>query len=433
MIVIKNGLVIDPANGIEENKDILLDDGVVRDTGRPGTFSAMRDAEVVDAAGCWVTPGLIDVHVHLREPGFEWKETIETGSQAAALGGFTTICCMANTRPVNDNAEITRFILEKAAGPAIASRVLPIGAVSKGLEGKEMAPLSEMLKAGAVAFSDDGKPVYNANLMRRALEWASMTGTPVCCHEEDNELAYGGSMNESALSLRIGLRGIPKASEEIMVARDIELARAFNGKVHFCHISTARSVELIRRAKNDGVRVTAEVTPHNLLLTEERVSSYDAYAKMNPPLRESADVDALIAGLVDGTLDCVASDHAPHERDQKEVEFDKAAFGVIGLQSSLPLVLGLARAGKVSRQRIIEAWTAAPAKAFGFRDCGSLSKGVRADVTVIDPVFRWTYGVDQIRSISKNSPFVGQEMEGVARTVIRGGKIVVRNRELEVA
>lgn len=433
MKIIKNGYVIDPANNIEGAFDILIEGERIKDIAKPGSFSSVANAETFDAKACWVTPGLIDVHVHLREPGFEWKETIESGSQAAALGGFTTICCMPNTKPVNDNAEITHFIVDKASKVKSGARVLPIGAITKGLEGKEIAPFSEMQKNGAVAFSDDGKCVANAGLMRRALEWTSMLGLPLCCHEEDSNLCHGGCMNESPLSLRLGLGGMPGVAEDVIIARDIELARAFKGRIHFCHVSTARSVELIRRAKNDGIAVTAEVAPHHLVLSEEAVKNYDGNTKMNPPLREDSEISELLRGLADGTLDALACDHAPHEKDSKEVEFDRAAFGIIGIQSSLPLMLRFVREKKLSAKRLIEAYTCSAAKALGIKGSGALAKGAQADICIIDPEKKWVYSLDRIRSISRNSPFIGQEMQGIANTVFRAGKVIVKNEKLEEA
>ena len=430
MIVIKNGLLVDPHARREGEQDVLIDGETIKELGRPGSFSGLKEAISIDASGCWVVPGLIDMHVHLREPGYEWKETIRSGSQAAALGGFSTICCMANTSPVNDNAEITKFIVEKGREAGYA-RVLPVGAVSKGLKGKEMAPFSELSDAGCIAFSDDGEPVMDAGLMRRALEWCRMLGKPILCHEQDTTLTCGGCMNESPLSVRLGLKGMPRAAEDVMVARDIELSRLTGAKVHICHVSSARSVELIRRAKQDGLPVSAEVTPHHLLLTEERVSAYDTLAKMSPPLRAKEDIEALLQGLLDGTIDAIASDHAPHERDRKEVEFDKAAFGVIGLQSTLPLILGLVRSGKLSRGRMIEAMTRGPALVLGLAEAGLIAKGARADITIINPEYEWSLESGTIKSLSKNTPWLGQSMLGCAAWLVSAGRIVVRNMQLE--
>lgn len=428
MMLIKNGLLIDPSCNKEGKFDLLIENGLIKAVESPGSIKDSQAEEVVDATGKWVTPGLVDVHVHLRDPGQEWKETVETGAQAAALGGYTSICCMPNTIPSNHCAETTKYILEKAR-KAKASRVLPIGAVSIDLKGKEMAPLSELAEAGCVAFSDDGQPVYDAGLMRRALEWAGMLGLPISCHEEDKNLSCGGCMNESPLSNRLGLKGMAKIAEEVMVARDIELARTTKSHVHFCHISSGRGVELIRRAKNDGISVTAEVTPHHLVLTEEVVSDYDASVKMSPPLREEDERQALLEGICDGTLDAIASDHAPHESDVKEVEFGKAAFGILGLQTSLPLILEFVKAGTLSPLQAISLLSTAPAKSFGL-PYGSLQKGQAADIAIIDPEYTWEFSKEHIQSLSFNSPFIGRSLQGVADTVIVAGRIVVRNRQL---
>ncbi|MBX7136746.1 MAG: dihydroorotase [Oligoflexia bacterium] len=427
-LLIKNGLVIDPAASLEEPRDVLLNGALIEAVERPGAIPESAATEVLNASGMWITPGFIDLHVHLREPGFEWKETIESGSRAAALGGFTTVCCMPNTKPVNHNAEITRFILEQGRR-AGACRVLPIGSVSVGLKGEEMSPLSELWAAGCVAFSDDGEPVWDSGLMRRALEWAKMLGARISCHEEDKKLSCGGCMNESALSYRMGLNGMPKVAEDVMVARDIELARATSSKVHICHLSSARSVELVRRAKHDGIDVSAEVTPHHLLLTEETVGDYDTNAKMSPPLREQEDVEALRAGIKDGTIDAIASDHAPHEQDSKLVEFSKASFGILGLQTNLPLTLELVRNGTISRMRAIELWTRGPAKAFGL-ERGTLRCGAPADLSIINPDYHWTLSKELIASKSFNTPFMGRALSGIAETVIVEGQVVVKAHKL---
>lgn len=428
MILIKNGTVIDPSRGVEGEFDLVIDGERIVECARRGSLGKVNAQREIDASGKWVIPGLIDLHVHLREPGQEWKETVRSGAESAVLGGFTTVCAMPNTRPRNDCAEVTRVIIEKAR-EAGAARVLPIGAVTVALEGKEMAPYSELREAGCVAFSDDGEPVGHSGIMRRALEWCRMLDVPISCHEEDKQLSCCGVMNESGLSHRLGLKGFPKVAEEVMIARDIELARTTGGKIHICHVSSARSVELIRRAKSDGIKVTAEVTPHHLALTEEAVSGYDTNAKMSPPLREQSDVEGLIAGLADGTLDAIASDHAPHERDSKDLEFSKATFGIIGLQTSLPLILEFVRTGQVSRSRAIDALTRAPAKAFGL-EYGSIGKGSVADIAIIDPDYSWIFRREVNRSLSANSPFFGREMVGVADTVLVAGQVVVAEQRL---
>jgi dihydroorotase len=423
MILIENGTVIDPANSIEGEFDVLIDKGKVERIEPRGGFGNLQVAQKFDAKGCWVVPGFIDLHVHLREPGFEWKETIKTGTEAAVLGGFTSVCSMPNTRPTNDCAEITRFIIEKARA-AGAARVLPIGSVTRALQGKEMSPLSELREAGCVAFSDDGEPVWDSGLMRRALEWCRMLDVPISCHEEDKALSCGGCMNESALSTRLGLKGMPGVAEEVMIARDIELARFTKSKAHICHVSTARGVELIRRAKNDGIWITAEVTPHHLLLTEESVGDYDTHSKMSPPLRSEEDRIGVLEGLADGTIDAVASDHAPHENDSKRVEFSKATFGILGLQTSLPLLLELHSKGALTRRRVIEALTAGPARSFGL-SFGRIERGRDADISVIDPAKGWRFDRQANRSLSFNSPFLDRELRGQARHVLVAGRAVV--------
>jgi dihydroorotase len=427
-IVVSGGIVIDASQGLDAPKDLLIEDGKIAAVETPGALKEVQGATRINAAGKWVIPGCVDLHVHLREPGEEWKETVRTGAEAAVLGGYTAICAMPNTKPANDCAEVTRFILEKAA-EAKAARVLPIGAISVGRQGKQLAPYSELAKAGCVAFSDDGDPVWDAGLMRRALEWCLMIGLPLACHEEDRNLSCGGCMNESPHSLSLGLKGFPKVAEDVMVARDIELARATNGKVHICHVATARSVELIRRAKNDGIKITAEVAPHHLALTEKDVDGVDTNYKMMPPLREDEDVEALFKGIEDKTIDAIASDHAPHDRDSKLVEFTKATVGILGLQTSLPLLVEFASKGKMSRTRMVELLCSGPAESFGL-PYGTLKKGRDADIVVMDPGKKWIFSLEDVHSKSKNSPFLGREMTGVAETVLVGGRIVVNEGRL---
>lgn len=428
MILIKNGYLIDPESSREGEYDLLVEESCIKEIQKRGGFSNVQVKQTIDAKDCWVVPGLIDLHVHLREPGFEWKETVRSGCEAAVLGGYTAVCCMPNTSPTNDCAEVTKYILEKTKQAGLA-RVFPIGAVSQGLKGKQMGPFSEMKEAGCVAFSDDGEPVYDAALMRRALEWCLMLGVPIACHEEDKSLSACGCMNESALSTRLGLKGWPKVAEEVMIARDIELARVTGGKIHICHVSTARGVELIRRAKKDGILVSAEVTPHHLLLTEERIGEYDTSAKMSPPLRNSEDNEALIAGLQDGTIDCVASDHAPHETDSKNVEFSKATFGILGLQTTLPLMLEFVRTKKITAKRLVQVLSSEPSRIFNL-GVGKLDKGSLADVTIINPEYSWRFRKDVVRSLSFNSPFMGRDMHGIAETVLVSGKVVVEGQKL---
>lgn len=427
-VLIRSGTVIDPANNRNEKLDLVIEGTRVVGLEKPGSVKSSDVQKVYEADGCWVVPGLIDIHVHLREPGFEWKETVLSGSQAAVLGGVTTVCAMPNTRPTNDNAEVTKFVLQQAKAAGLA-RVLPIGSVSVGLKGVELSPLSELFHAGCVAFSDDGEPVSNSGLMRRALEWASVHGLTISCHEEDKNLSCGGCMNESPLSHRMGLLGWPRIAEEVMIARDIELARAFNGKVHICHVTTARGVELVRRGKADGISVTAEVTPHHLTLTENDIGDYDTNYKMSPPLRSMEDVEALLVGLKDGTIDAIASDHAPHEADTKNVEFQAASMGILGLQTSLPLMLDFVRKEILTPLRAIELLSTGPARCFNISG-GSLSVNAPADITVINPERVWTYDRQTARSISFNSPFLNRQMNGRAEMVFVDGEIKVIKGEL---
>ncbi len=423
-ILIHGGEVLNLESGKLEKKDLLVNDGIIEDVAE--NLSAIEASKKINAEGCLVSAGLIDLHVHFREPGQEWKETIATGSKAAVAGGFTTVCCMPNTTPTNHSAEITSFIVDQAKSAGLA-RVLPVGAVSIDLSSKELAPLAEMQKAGCVAFTDDGKPVSNAGMMRRAMEWAKMLGCPIFGHEEELTLSPKGVMNESALSYKLGLAAWPKASEEICIARDIELSRITGAHMHFLHVTTARGVTLIRRAKEDGINVTAEVCPHHLVFTEENVGEYDTAFKMSPPLRQAEDIDALIAGLNDGTIDCITTDHAPHDIDTKRVEFDKASFGLIGLQSAFPVVLELVNKGKFSLQTAIKALTVNPAKVLSRTNTGKVAKGYVADIAVLDLKNKWTYDKESIYSLSKNTPWLGAEFTGRAKDVLVDGKIVYQN------
>jgi len=426
--VIHGGIIVDASSDRDGEFDLLIENGVIAAIEKPGVLKDKVDADRVDAKGTWVIPGCVDLHVHLREPGEEWKETVQTGAEAAVLGGYTSICCMPNTKPANDSAEVTRFILEKAKA-AQAARVLPIGAISMERKGKQLAPYSELAKAGCVAFSDDGDPVVDAGLMRRALEWCLMLGLPLACHEEDRNLSCGGCMNESPLSLKMGLKGFPGVAEDVMIARDIELARFTKGKVHICHVSTARGVELIRRAKNDGINITCEVAPHHLVLDEQCVRGYDTNYKMMPPLKGHEDVEGLFAGLADGTIDAIASDHAPHDRDSKLVEFSRATVGILGLQTSLPLLVEMCLKGTMSRKRMVDLLCAGPSRSFGL-PYGTLKVGSDADVVVLDPKRTWVFSEQEVRSKSKNSPFVGRELTGQAKQVFVAGRQVVSGGEL---
>ena len=426
-IVILNGTVIDPANNTNTPREVLIEDGTVRAVEKPGTFRK-TDAEVIDASSLIVAPGFVDIHVHLREPGQEYKETVLTGTQSAVAGGFTSVACMANTNPVNDNGAVTRYIVERAREANLA-RVFPIGALSKGLKGEELASLGEMVDSGAVAISDDGRPVMNANLMRRALEYCSMLNVPISVHEEDLHLAGGGVMNEGPTALRLGLRGIPNAAEDVMIARDITLARLTGGRVHIAHLSTRGAVALVRQAKAEGLPVTAEATPHHFTLTEAAVEGYNTNAKMAPPLRLAEDVEAVKEGLRDGTIDAIATDHAPHHRDEKEVEFDQAANGVIGLETALPLTMTLVAAGVLSLSEAVRKLTVNPAQVFAL-PYGTLTVGAPADVAIFYPTHSWLVDVTRLRSKSKNSPFDKWELKGKVVVTMVGGRIVHDERAI---
>lgn len=429
MLCLENGLVIDPSQDIEEPRDLLIDRGKIAAIDAPGSFASTEVSERLDVRGRWIMPGLIDLHVHLREPGQEWKETIRSGTRAAALGGYTAVCSMPNTSPAIHSVEIVEYVLEKARIAGCA-RVHPIGAVTVDRRGESITPFAELREAGCVAFSDDGDPVYHSGIMRRALEWSRELGVPISCHEEDKHLSCGGSMNESALSLKLGLIGMPKVAEEVMIARDIELARTTGGHAHICHVSSGRGVELIRRAKNDGISVSAEVTPHHLVLTEQAVSEYDTAAKMSPPLREEEEREMLFQGLQDGTIDAVASDHAPHEHDSKNVEFSQAAMGILGLQTSLPLLLESNRRGALSRTQLVRALSTAPAELFHL-SAGTLRIGSPADIAVVDPDYEWTFDRSLNASKSWNSPFLDRQLRGAAWAVLVGGDIVVLDYQIQ--
>ena len=419
-ILLRGGRVVDPSQRMDDAGDLLIVDGEVEAVG--GRIEGPEEAEVIDVAGCIVSPGFIDVHCHLREPGREDVETIATGARAAAAGGFTAVCAMPNTDPVTDNQAAVGFIIRQAQR-AGAARVYPIGAISVGQRGESLAEFGEMVGAGAVAVSDDGKPVVSAQLMRTALEYARTFGIPVADHCEEPTLAKGGAMNEGIVSARLGLKGVPSEAEEIMVIRDILLARRTGGHVHLCHMSTKGSVELIRWGKERGINVTAEVCPHHLSLTEEMVEGYNTNAKMNPPLRTPADVEALAEAVRDGTIDVVATDHAPHHYDEKEREFADAPNGIVGLETALAvLVTNLVVPGVIDFPTLVERMAVTPARVFHLRG-GSLRKGSAADVTVFDPGAEWT--VDPARFVSKgrNTPYAGRTLRGRAVYTVVGGRL----------
>jgi dihydroorotase len=418
-ILIKGGTVIDPGrvNGVA---DVLIQDGKIVSVGP--NLLAPPGATIVDASGRLVLPGFIDLHVHLREPGFEYKETIATGTLAAVAGGFTSICCMPNTKPVNDNQSVTEFILERARTAGLA-RVFPIGAITKGSQGKELAEIGDLKGAGCVAISDDGFPVMNSQVMRRAMEYASTFDLPVVDHCEDLSLAEGGCMNEGLISTQLGLPGVPKAAEEVMVARDLALAELTGARLHLAHLSTAGSVRMVREAKARGLRVTAEACPHHFLLTEEAVIGYNTHAKVNPPLRTRADVEAIKEGLRDGTIDVIATDHAPHALHEKQQEFAAAPPGIIGLETAWPLVLMLVEEGVLTLEAAVAKLTTEPAKAFGLAK-GTLAPGADADVTIADLEERWVIDPARFRSKSRNTPFAGWAVKGRIKTTFVGGRIV---------
>jgi dihydroorotase len=422
-VLLVGGHVIDPANGRDEVADLLLRDGKVEAIGR--NLGHPDGAETLDCTGAFVAPGFIDVHCHLREPGREDVETIATGARAAAAGGFTAICAMPNTEPVTDNQAAVGFIIRQASRVA-AARVHPIGAISLGQKGESLAEFGEMVGAGAVAVSDDGRPVVSAHLMRTALEYAQTFGIPVIDHCEELTLAQGGSMNEGIVSARLGLRGIPAEAEEIMVIRDILLARLTGGHVHLAHMSTKGSVELIRWGKERGINVTAEVTPHHLTLTEDAVEGYRTAAKMNPPLRTVEDVEVLQQALRDGTIDLVATDHAPHHYDAKDREFADAPFGIVGLETALALVVTeLVDSGMIDFRTLVDRMSTRPARLFGLSG-GTLTKGTDGDVTVFDPKFAWQVDPATFLSKGRNTPYTGKALRGRAVYTIVGGAVVHR-------
>jgi len=423
-LLIKGGRVIDPSQGIDEVLDILVVDGIVKEVGKG--LKAPSGGETIDAAGLLVTPGLIDMHVHLRDPGLEYKEDIVTGTQAAAAGGFTSVACMPNTKPVNDNKAITSYIVAKAKTEG-AVNVFPIGAITQGSKGETLAEMGDMKEAGCVAVSDDGRPVVNAELMRRALEYAKGMGILVIAHSEELSLVGEGVMNEGFTATDLGLKGIPRVAEDIAVARDVYLAEYTGSPLHVAHVSTSGSVRIIRDAKARGAHVTCETAPHYFSLTDEAVRGYETNAKMNPPLREEGDVAAIKAGLADGTIDAIATDHAPHHLDEKDSEFNLALNGIIGLETSLPLSLKLVEEKVLSLPALIERMSFNPARILGV-DRGTLRQGTVADITIIDPAREWVVVPEKLASKSKNSPWLGEKMKGAAVYTIVAGNIVFKRQ-----
>ena len=421
-LLIANGYIVDPAQGVNTGKNLLIEDkrlvGVL-DRSEP----APPDAEILDATGLIVAPGFIDMHVHLREPGQEYKETIASGAAAAVAGGWTSVCAMPNTDPINDSPAITRFILEQGQQAGLAN-VFPIGSITKGSEGRELAEMGEMRKAGIVAVSDDGRPVPTAGMMRRAMEYARGFDLTVVDHCEDRSLAAGGVMHEGRWSLLLGLKGMPATAEEVDAVRDCALARLTGAKVHLAHVSTRGTLDAVRRAKDLGLTVTCEVAPHHWTLADEAVANYDTNTKMSPPLRSLDHIESLLEGLRDGTIDAIATDHAPHHADEKALEFDQAPFGITGLETAVGLAFELVHQGVITIERLVELCSTNPARIFGLQERGTLGKGSWADVTLLDPQFQWTFDVSASKSKSRNTPFGGRSMTGAAVATIVAGRIV---------
>jgi dihydroorotase len=423
MLLIQNGRVLDPASKTDATMDVLLDGEVIKEVGAPGKFSSAKEARVFDASGLIVAPGFIDLHAHLREPGQESSETIETGTKSAARGGFTAVCCMPNTKPVHDNASITRFIVDKARSVG-STRVWPIGAASVESKGEAIAEIAAMKEAGIVAVSDDGKPIATAKLARQVMDYCASLDLPVIEHSEDVSLAAGAVMREGVTSTRLGLRGMPAAAESVCVARDVQIAELTGGRLHVAHLSAKDSLDQVRWAKSRGLRVTCEATPHHFTLIDEDVQ-YDSRFKMNPPLASREDREALIAGLADGAVDAIATDHAPHEPALKDVEFDRAPFGILGFETALALSLEqLVHTGRISLMRVVELFTSGPARILGKER--KLAPGQPADLTLFSTTYEWKYDVNDSPSKSRNSPFDGRMFKGAPMATIVAGKIVFK-------
>jgi dihydroorotase len=429
-LLITGGYLIDPTEGVNAGRNLLIEEGRVAAVLKQNE-AAPEDAQVFDATGLVIAPGFIDMHVHLREPGQEYKETIETGARAAVAGGWTSVCAMPNTDPINDNAAVTRFIIEQAERARLAN-VFPLGAITKGSGGTELAEMGEMKRAGIVAVSDDGRPVPSSGMMRRAMEYARGFDLAVVDHCEERSLVAGGVMHEGRMSLLLGLRGMPAASEEIDAVRDCMLAELTGARVHLAHVSTRGAIEAVRRAKTLGLEVTCEVTPHHWTLTDEAVEGYDTNTKMNPPLRSREHVSAILEGLRDGTIDAIATDHAPHHADEKALEYDHAPFGITGLETGVALALDrLVHEGVIGLSRLVELCSVNPARIFNLAGRGTLRQGAIGDVTILDPDLSWKFDVKESRSKSRNTPFDGWTFRGAAVATIVGGRVVYEHRDLK--
>jgi len=422
-LLITNGHLIDPAEGQNSGRNVLIEDGKVT-AWLKHDEPAPEDCEIFDATGLIVAPGFIDMHVHLREPGQEHKETIASGCAAAVAGGWTSVCPMPNTTPINDNAAITRYMIEQAERAGLAN-VFPIGAITKSSDGSELAEMGEMKAAGAVAVSDDGRPVPTAGMMRRAMEYAKDFDLPVVDHCEDKSLSSGGVMHEGRISLLLGLKGMPALAEDLDAVRDILLAKETGTHIHIAHVSTKGAIEAVRRAKNEGISVSCEVTPHHFTLTDRAVEGYDTNTKMAPPLRGEEHLEAILEGIKDGTIDAIATDHAPHHSDEKALEYDRAPFGITGLETALGLAFNeLIHKGLIDLNRLVEMCATNPARIFKLAGRGTLKPGSVADITILDPGLEWTYRNSDSRSKSRNTPFEGRSFTGAAVAAIVGGKIV---------
>lgn len=426
-LLIRNGRVVDPSQGLDQGMDVLLEDGCVAAVGE--RLEASADMQILDASDLVVAPGFIDLHAHLREPGFEYKETIASGLRAAVAGGFTAVCCMPDTEPVNDDPSVTGFIRERAEQVGLA-RLYPIGAISEGLKGEQLAEIGEMAEAGVVAITDNHRPVVNAQLMRRALEYARSFDLPVAAHEEDLDLADGGAMHEGAVSTRIGLRGMPSSAEEVMVARDVLLAELTGGRLHLCHLSTAIALDLVRVARRRGLAVSCEVAAHQLILTDEDVAgaNYDPNWKTNPPLRSAAEVEALLQAVYDGTVDAIVSDHEPHHLDDKELDFADAPFGIVGLETAVPLAVNRLVHGRViGLMQLVRLMSTRPAEVFSLPG-GTLREGTPADLSLLDLRALRTVDPESFASKARNTPFAGMRLKGWPAATIVGGEIVWRRK-----